>query len=244
MKETKFVKTAEKVVGDSDKELLKEIEQRSCPDCFVAKIEIEIHNNVGHIKYLVSSITEYENRVPLDKTLSEEDYPVIAIVLESPHKAEFEGDISPLKNNTSSNFLYKYLIRNLFDYITTISNPCGTYSRRTSEIENGVYRIKLVNAVQFQCSLGKDLSESMWENNKNRIVETCLNESGFKESLVERLKDATIIINCCTGQKDGKIDGLQKQVQEIIDQNYPKRVRLYGYHPSSQYFFTGFKKVQ
>ena len=100
-----------------------------------------------------------------------------------------------------------------------------------------------MNAIQFQCSLGRKLKNAVNQNIKNTIVEQCLEKTLFKNDFIKRIQDATIIINCCTGQKDGQIDGLQKQVQDIIDKKYPDKIRLFGYHPSSLHFLKGFKKV-
>ena len=240
IKKMKFAEIVKQEIGNKSELSLKEI---NCPDCFVAKIEIEIYQNFGHIKYLENSIVDYKNRHVLDKKLKAEDYPIIAIVLESPHIEEFDAEVSPLKNPFSANILNDYLNKNLFYYITA-TQACGNvFFKAIRNIENGIYRIKLVNAVQFQCSLGKSLKEKKNQKIKNDILEKCLSEKLFQEDLVSRIKDASIIINCCTGQKDGKISGAQRQVQNIIDINYPSKRRLYGYHPSSLHFLRGFKDI-
>ena len=167
----------------------------------------------------------------------------MAIVLESPHVSEYEGKPSPLKNPTTSTLFSKHLPSMLFKYITMVSNQYGAFSRAVRDIENNIYRIKLINAVQYQCSLG-ELSDEKDEKRKNRIVNECLQKQDFQDDLVNRLKGAEVIINCCTGQENGKVAGAQKRVQDLIDEHYPRATRLYGYHPSSSYFLSGFKKVQ
>lgn len=244
-KKEKFKKIAEQIIVNRRSNLKVE-EKRKCPDCFVAKIEIEFFNNIGHIKYIENSIKEKENRFELNKKLEKEDCPVIAIVLESPHVDEYDKDdqeISPLKNPFSSSTLSDYLIQNLFHYITAISVQGKVYSTAKHDIKNGIYRIKLVNAIQFQCSLGQNLTNKNNQKVKNEILENCLSEDLFQKDFIERIKEASIIINCCTGQKNGRIDGAQKQVQNLIDSNYPSKLRLYGYHPSSLHFLKGFKIV-
>lgn len=219
------------------------IEKRLCPDCYVAKIEIDMNNNNGHIKYVENSIKNTSERESLNDKLKNEDYPIIAIVLESPHIDEFKDGISPLKNGFSSTQLFNYLPRILFNYIATTSNQGNIFSRATHDIENGIYRVKLINAVQFQCSLGRKLSNKEYQKMKNDIVAKCLKNKRLKRDFFNRLNGAKIIINCCTGQEKGKIAGLQKLVQNIIDKKYSDKTRLYGYHPSSFHFLKGFKKV-
>lgn len=209
----------------------------------MAEIEIEINQNYGHIKYLKNLIDKgVEARNNYNSTITIGDYPTILIVLESPHKDEYlEERVSPLLNPVSSKRLSDYLLKNLYSYVTMAVNNIGVYTKASRDIENGVYRVKLVNAVQFQCSLGLDLNKKKYQNLKNEIVEKCLKDDVFEKDLVERLKNAAIIINCCTGQKGGKLFGLQKIVQNIIDKSNFSAVRLFGYHPCSLYFLEGFK---
>lgn len=245
-KKTRFKEIVQQVIDGKSKLAESKDIDSICPDCFVAKIEIEFFNNIGHIKYIENSIKEKENRFELNKKLEKEDCPVIAIILESPHIDEYDEDdkkISPLKNPSSSCILSEYLTQNLFHYITAVSVQGNVYSTAKHDIENGIYRIKLVNAIQFQCSLGQDLTDKDNQEVKNEILEECLNEDLFQKDFIERIKEASIIINCCTGQKNGRIDGAQKQVQNLIDSNYPSKLRLYGYHPSSLHFLRGFKIV-
>lgn len=241
-KEKKFEEIANRVVRNKNGNLNIN-EKRLCPDCFVAKIEIDINNNNGHIRYIKDAVKNADSRSTMDSELRSEDYPIIAIVLESPHKDEYKGTVSPLLATNSSVRLRNYLLPMLYNFITTISCQGSIYSRGTREIENGIYRIKLINAVQFQCSLGGNLSDKHVQEIKNEIVCCCLKNRIFANDFSNRLKDVSIIINCCTGQKDGKIDGLQKNVQDIIDKKYPNKIRLFGYHPSSLHFLKGFKKV-
>ena len=243
-------KLFQKIAGQEAKDLdnnfnAQTIESKICPDCYVAAIEVEFHQNNGHVKYVENSITNYDGRIKMDKILRNKDYPIIAIILESPHINEYKNNesISPLKNPLSANTLNDFFIRNFYNYVTAAYSGGAIFSRNVVDIENGIYRIKLVNAIQFQCSLVRELKNAVNQDLKNRIVEQCLNETLFQNDFIKRIQDATIIINCCTGQKDGQIDGLQKQVQEIIDNNYSTKLRLYGYHPSSLHFIKGFKKV-
>lgn len=139
----------------------------------------------------------------------------IVIVLESPHKNEYNTDFRHPAIGSTGNNLNNYF-KGLLDTLNnTIQN-------------NTKCHVYLMNAIQYQCSLGyhtsifrTEIFNSMWKHHKK------------DEDFLDRLKDfyPNIIINLCT-----KTDNLQDIVQEKINEfvNNNKTISLYkGTHPSS-----------
>lgn len=139
----------------------------------------------------------------------------IVIVLESPHKNEYNTSFRhPAIGKTGDN------LKDNFDSL--LDKLKGTIKKGTR------CYVYLMNAIQYQCSLGyhtsifrTEIFNSMWKHHKK------------DEDFLDRLKDfyPNIIINLCT-----KTDKLQDIVQEKIDEfvNNNKTISLYrGTHPSS-----------
>ena len=118
------------------------------------------------------------------------------------------------------------------------------------DIESGLYAIKLVNAIQFQCSLGADTEPS----EKSKGYEQCYRDNVFiemwddnnevSESFVKRVKESRpdIIINCCTkGNLDKKHGTLRGRVQKAINVKCKNLscLLLSAAHPSRQKFKDG-----
>ena len=87
----------------------------------------------------------------------------IVIVLESPHTDEFLNDkkgwkaIGPACGTTGEN-LYKWLPEVLMNYVPCKVDPAtatATYNE-SGTIGSGEYKVKLINAIRYQCSLGCD----------------------------------------------------------------------------------------
>ena len=167
----------------------------------------------------------------------------IVIVLESPHTNEFFKDnnkwqsIGPACGKTGKH-LYLWLPEVLLKYFPFVvdeeTKKAKYYSLK--DIESGLYAIKLVNAIQFQCSLGKDTAEcrdavfsEMWD--KNEAI----------DSFIKRVKEAhpDIIINCCTrGNIKTEKNTLRSKVQVAISQNF-NCLLLRAAHPSRPKFKDG-----
>lgn len=119
---------------------------------------------------------------------------VICIILESPHIYEFIGvdlcstnqkivNSRPLNNTNSRNSLIKIL------------NSSSFNSEFNSRLDNKKrFDIVLVNAVQFQCSLGHT------DTSKYRDNTFILNWIECQSTFVDHIKkiDPRLIINCCT----------------------------------------------
>jgi hypothetical protein len=153
-------------------------EKRSCPDQFVGVIsEIERQE-------------EFTDRYPASKRPP--NLPCVLLVLESPHKAEFDADPEPAKGGTGRNIV-RY-----FRHIPGLD-------------DKGDFGLLLVNAVQFQCSLGKSTSlcrdavfSDVWESG---------GEAFFASRIRELYRDGDVVVNCCTR---GKTSNPTKQLRTLV----------------------------
>ena len=114
-----------------------------------------------------------------------------------------------IKNILLGNLAKFIFINDLLDH--------GSYFKTSSEITEGLYKLLIVNAVQYQGSL-ENLANDASKRKRNTIFEDFF-EKTAKEDFKRRLKlyNPKIIINCCTGGHYGEVDGLQKRVQEVLD---------------------------
>ncbi len=110
-----------------------------------------------------------------------EDLPKIIIILESPHKYEYSVPIGPAKGLTG---------RNIREYLTDVFEQFNTYDVTKK------HRVVLINAIQYQCSLG--FKTSIF---RNQMFNFCWDKFG-KRNFISRLKkiyhDNDIIINSST----------------------------------------------
>ena len=210
-----------------------------CEDQCVAVIEIKccgVFFEWNHI--------HKEKRDEANEQYRNCDLPVIALVIESPHVDEFfvkqqkvyekRKRPQPAMGDTGEN-IEKYILGNLAKYqCINDQKEDGAYFVTSSRLTQGKYRLYLVNAVQYQCSLGK-LGDA-----KNKIFHSFFSKKGAQNDFVKRLNEInpTIIINCCT--KGNKYKN-RMMVQKVINKNFADRKRLIGYHPSSAHFAHGFK---
>lgn len=209
-----------------------------CEDQCIGIIEIMISKcGDGYIKW-ITSIESIENRTLAIKIEKKKKIPIIAIVLESPHKNEFfkagkkRNLPMPAMGETGRN-IKDFFPEMLMKYILLKNDTIGAYTNSTRDIENGKYRIKLVNFIQYQCSLG--MKSTMY---KEKVLEECLNSKQLLDDFKARLKNYSphIVINCCTSGRSN----LQDKVQEII--NDIQCIKLIGWHPSYLSFLKGFRK--
>lgn len=141
----------------------------------------------------------------------------IVIVLESPHQNEYNTGFRHPAIGPTGNNLKKY-------FYSLLDKLKGT-------IKNGTLcHVYLMNAIQYQCSLGYDTSvfrteifNSIWKHHKK------------DEDFLDRLKNfyPNIIINLCT-KTDKLQDIVQEKINEFVNNNNNKTISLYrGTHPSS-----------
>lgn len=156
--------------------------------------------------------SSFPSRIEIDPVQRESESKLI-VILESPHTKEFSEPIGPAKGKTGSN-LVKY------------------FRATTSLSFFNNHQVLLVNAIQYQCSLGKSTNQfrdevfrKMWED-------------GGRCSLVERLSSyyqiGDTVINCCT--KGSSAPYLRDLVQCAIEEIVPKLRIIKLKHPASWHF--------
>lgn len=223
----------------SDKK--KEKNPRKCEDQYIGILKINVDTSFNGEICWITPYDLLKNRKDSNEIQNEKQIPTIVVVLESPHKDEFfdgnseRDDPMPAMGDTGDNII-KYFSSVLMKYINQIGMSNGVISRRTSGIENGKYRIALVNVVQYQCSLGEPTKEF-----RNKVFCKMWNFPKVKKDFIHRLKivNPTIIINCCT--KFCNI--IKDEIQKEINKNFSNCLLLEGYHPSSSLnFLKGFIK--
>lgn len=214
-----------------------------CPDEVAGIVRININNRCGVVEWVGNALRkEHLNGKKCDKVnniidfdrqkiYSKTDYKRLVIVLESPHVSEFSDKehIEPAKGETGNN-ISKYLCDVLFRYILLKNQEnIGAYSVAHS-LDNGQYEVCLVNAIQYQCSLGLSLIDA---NVKNRALAELWENSQIEANFIKRLKEyePDIIINSCT-------ETIKQDVQEVINAAFPNVIRLQSAHPSSPHFAT------
>ena len=217
--------------------------------------------NIEDKKSLVKARKDNEKKIEEHTTLHE--FKTIVIVLESPHVDEFFEDndgwvaIGPACGKTGQN-LYKWLPEVLLNYVPCkIGTKDANYKAERyscKDIEQGTYTIKLVNAIQHQCSLGNKTTPSTKSKDQEQFyrddvfVEMWDHNTEVVDSFIERVKglSPSIIINCCTKGDFGEgEETLKDRVQKAIDKIYKDSncLLLCAAHPSSLYFKNGLSWV-
>jgi hypothetical protein len=164
---------------------------------------------VGKISTFLSNQDDFL-RLPVNER--PEDIRCLIMILESPHIEEYKvNPAEPVKGTTG---------RNIREYILSVNGLSG-YNN---------YGLIIVNAIQYQCSLGQstkyfrdDMFKSMWKDG---------GENSFIQRLIGLYKTDDVIVNCCTkGGGTGKNE-LRKIVQAAITTNL-RFNPLKRTHPSS-----------
>jgi hypothetical protein len=215
--------------------------KKPVPDQYVALIEVALSQGGGQLKYIEEAITDASKRDVLHKKLIKKaGLPTIALVLESPHIHEYDnGILCPLIS--SSDNVQQAFLQLLLRYLMLNNNSTSAFISNRQKLNEGNYKLLFINPIQYQCSLGQSGNNAM-KTIKEPVFTACWENELFKNNFIERLQNyhPTMIINCCTGIKDGKPDGLQKLVQQEINSHFNNAVKLFGYHPSSCHFLRGF----
>lgn len=188
------------VVGSLHYSRKEKLECRCCPDQYIG------------------TLSELEAAGVITTRKPVEERPVtgaLIVVLESPHKKEFEKEPAPAKGNTGL-LLAKHLRQVVCS--VSIGNPA----------------VILMNAVQYQCSLGcapvkyrDEVFTAAWNN-------------GARQDFIRRLgslyQPDDYVLCCCTKGSHPRHYGelRQKVVAAIVESVPPGRV-LRRTHPSSWY---------
>lgn len=187
-----------------------------------------IDRNVGSISSLSSSGSfDYKEVCPVGPRR-------LILILESPHRYEFQSDQASLKSPKPAQGETGRQIRSHIRHIAK-SSPMGT---------DDDFDLILVNAVQYQCSLGtQPLNKAL----RNKVFEEFWSLESAQNDFKERLSTAyrsdrnDVILNCCTGGK--RKNALRQQVAATI-QKWSKNVELFrGSHPSS-WRYTSNRKIE
>lgn len=142
----------------------------------------------------IERIGNFANRVPFSDRPS--SLPCVILILESPHTSEFGACPGPAKGITG-----RKIVRHLLQV------P-GLQDKRD-------FGLLLVNAVQFQCSLG--ISTSIVRDSV--FLETWARggKVDFEERLGALFRDGDCVVNCCTrGNTGNTLAHLRSAVQDVL----------------------------
>ncbi len=160
----------------------------------------------------------------------------IAIILESPHKAEFDYSsnndlipISPAQGATGKNIENK-----LKELLMAIISD-----HQKDVLQNGSYKIIIINPIPFQTSLHffhrRSLSDYHFKKLRDKVWQEFWEEdTKYKSNLSENLKriNPSLIINACTSN-------LSPLVQKYLENHFKSKNLISSYHPSA-WVFNGF----
>jgi len=188
------------LVSSATQNAMSATELRICPDQFVGRI---------------NTFSADQSDFPVRVSASErpEGLLCLIMVIESPHKQEFMGNLGPAKGSTG-NLIRKWIkeIRDLFAYHN--------------------YGLILVNAIQFQCSLGRPTKEF-----RDDVFKHVWGDRGgcdFRHRLKAIHREGDVIANCCTkgNLKESNLRALVQAaiVKTVINCTIHRRT-----HPSSWY---------
>lgn len=170
-----------------------------------------------------------EMRVSLhDKLVKNQRIKTIAIVIESPHIHEFSLSPPMPAMDATGKHLFIYLPQYITEsYLFYKERELINKELEKHIIAPGKYKIYLVNAIQYQCSLSKSTKEyrdevftKMWSRNEVK--------DDFKNRL-KQINKLEVIINACT--KGEKKPELRSLVQEVIDEEFPNVKKMHSSHP-------------
>lgn len=161
-----------------------------------------------------------------NKTINLTKKNIIAVILESPHKYEFDqagNALGPAMGSTGRLFFKKF---NLLFSKSKLYRSCIKI--------NTTYNIVFINSIQYQTSCGNSLRTMASRTVRDQIWLYMFHEKGSINFLT-RLKclNPTCIINLCTKG----VYNLQLEVDNSIkSSNNYKGIYTYGTHPSTWNF--------
>lgn len=162
----------------------------------------------------VGSITDFDRNAdtfPL-RTLATQraNHPCIILVMESPHINEFVGEIGPAKGKTGVQ-----IRQHIAAIVTDLGGPISD--------------LLLVNAIQYQCSLG--VPTSRYRDTVFRRVWEKGGAEDFSTRLKQLYRPGDMLLNCCTGGDPRT--GLRQLVTQAIRSSLGTVTLHSGPHPFS-----------
>lgn len=153
----------------------------------------------------------------------------IILMLESPHKKEYDEEykpISPAQGITG---------RNINNNISIIINDLIHNFKHS--FEEGKYKFIICNPVQYQTSLHcihrQGLGKKAYKDLRDNIWIEIFNQKKIKDDLKDRIAsyDSKLIINACTSNLQEYVDGFLKEEfsnLKVIKTSHPVRWGNYG----------------
>lgn len=153
-----------------------------CEDQYIGRLEIN-NNTVESIDRWIIKKHRIDKKEKLYKLNKENGEKLLVIVLESPHKDEFSKDIIGPALGSTGRMLDEQLELKINNYL------------QTNSLQDGTYKIILMNGIQYQTSLGINT-----EYFRDRIWIKMWIENNYREEFINRLKtyEPDVIINLCT----------------------------------------------
>ena len=165
---------------------------------------------VGRISELIGQ-KDFRQRDPVCERPS--NIPCLILVLESPHRDEFAGTPGPAKGSTGRQ-IRRYLLQ--VKGLESLSD----------------HGLILVNAVQYQCSLG--MPTRCFRDRVFSAVWSGGGQEDFESRLLDYWRPKDVIANCCTKGSARLADAeLRVMVHDLILRALPDTEPLRRTHPYS-----------
>lgn len=208
-------------------------------DEFVAIIQIK--KNGINFEFEFEKNIIYNNKGKRDsqtvKYIENEKLEIIAIILESPHRDEYDNGkplgpaIGQTGQNIANHLLEVFNTKTIIDILNNSKEIIGNLE------QNNIVRFKvlLVEAIGFQCSNGL---KKINEEKRNDVFNFVWNRGG-RQHLEKRLKEyqPIIIINSATGGSKNidNNDAINGKIQKLL--NSMNFISCHSAHPCSTWFW-------
>ena len=139
---------------------------------------------------------------------SKENY--IVLILESPHKDEYDPSLAkplPAQGRTGDNICI---------YFVDMLNNANGHNKRNLNVVNGIYKLALVESVNYQCSEGNDIGNGTIRDDnwiKYYSRDASINLVKKLDYFISNSNNPIIVINACTNSTKKH---LQKYVERTI----------------------------
>lgn len=163
----------------------------------------------------------------------------IVIILESPHVDEFRHIIGckdgfrigmPCMGKTGEN-LKEYFI----DVLNNKENA-DEFKKELQNDKNKKFNIIVMNAIQFQCSLGLKLGKKKdeYSKEKDELCKKLIKYDEFQKNIINRLRvyKPRYILNCST-------DAIGEDITNIVIEDLEKNIDKYGSKGKSIVYIRG-----